>query len=108
MLNPRIDLLIDPVESAAERARWLREARKYSAESGPKDMVVGPGEEQSNAKTEAGRTISMSVWDAFDESVQPQATQMISHFPRRELLRTEAEKGSQTEAKLTVGETGGQ
>lgn len=50
----------------------------------------------------------MSVWDAFDESVQPQTTQMVSHFSGRELFRTEAEKRSPTEPKLAVGKTGGQ
>ena len=54
-MNPGVDLLIDPIESASQRAaRWLREAKKNS-QSGPKNMVVGSGEEQSNAKTEAGQ-----------------------------------------------------
>ena len=71
VLNVRVNLLINPIESAAQGTRRARERGYNRPESRPQEMVVGSGKEQRHAKPEAGQAITVAVRNAFYQAVQP-------------------------------------
>ena len=49
--------------------------------------------------------VAAAAGDAFDESVDTQAPQVVSHLPGGDVLEAFAEEGRSEGAQLTVGES---
>lgn len=86
MFDPCVDLGIDFVECALERAIDEVETRNCGGETRAQEAIVEADEEQSGAEAEAGDTISEAVRQAFDQAVQAQAAQLVSNGARGDRL----------------------
>jgi hypothetical protein len=66
--------------------------------------VVGSGQEQRPAVSVGGDPVAVAVWDAFDEAVVAQASQVVGALSAGDRARLAPEQGFEVVAEVSVGE----
>ena len=74
-------------------------------ETGAQEVVVDVGEQQRVLQPGVGYAVALAAGDAFDESVDTQAPQVVGHLAGGDVLESFAEEGRGEGAQLTVGES---
>src|SRR6516162_4213059 len=70
---------IDVVEGLFEASWGGAVAWQGGCESWAKETIVGSGEEERGTKAGIGDVVVLGVWQAFDDAVETQATELIGH-----------------------------
>ena len=74
-------------------------------ETGAQKVVVDVGEQQRVLQPGVGDVVALAAGDAFDESVDAQAPQVVGHLAGGDVFGGGAEQGRNQGAQLTVGES---
>ena len=76
------------VHASEGRAQWRRRRWRMGVggcQGGLKEAVVDAGDGQCRPEAEGCDAVSVGFWDAFDEAVEPEATQVVGHLALAEM-----------------------
>ena len=103
-----VDGVVDTSERGAE-ARGCRWGRIVGdGETGADQAGRGASEEERGSEAELRDLIAVGVGDAFDQTVEPEATQVVAHLALAELLGFDGQERGEVLAQGSVGEASGE
>ncbi len=73
LLTGLVDEGLKPLERSADRGASGWRVGSDAGEDRSQEPGVGAGEEQRHAQSQGRGLVTMAVWNALDESMQPQA-----------------------------------
>jgi len=82
------ELAITAGEFGGLKHPWVVEQGQFWANN----LMVSAGVEQGDLETGWGKAITMRAGDSFNDSVQPQAAQIVAHPAPAELFRLQAQE----------------
>src|SRR6266536_2162469 len=86
LLNPRADGRVELVETTAQWRVGLCPFRDDFGEAGTQHAVIDARAEQGRAPALFGHAVAMALGEPFNQAVQTQPPQVISHLPRSDGL----------------------
>ncbi len=99
-----VDEGLEPLEGSADRGVAGWRVGSDVGEDRPQEPGIGAGEEQRDAQSQGGGFVTMAVWNALDESMQPQAAQIVAHPALGVMGRVETQQLSQQGSHVGIGE----
>src|SRR5215208_3340283 len=107
-IDPGVDFLANSIKARPQGVGNGRVRGQDHSQAWPKDTGPGTSAEQGGSEAEIGETITVRLWNAFDHSMQTQASQVIAHSALRKFFDRQAQQLGEVRAQLAVGETRGQ
>jgi hypothetical protein len=104
LLAGLVDAGLEPLEGSADRGVAGWRVGSDVGEDRSQEPSVGAGEEQRHAQSQGGGFVTMAVWNALDESMQPQAAQIVAHPALGVMGRVETQQLSQQGSHVGMGE----
>src|SRR5712691_12912641 len=104
MRGPLIECGLGGAECPGHWEVWAGRIGCDDGETGPEGAVVEPGTKQRGTQALAGDSISVGVWNALDEAVHAQATQIVGNSACGILARLVPEQGSKVLSDVLVSE----
>lgn len=108
MIDPRFDLLFEFIESTPQRTWERRHGGQHQAKTGSQNPRVDARAKYGDAESKVGEAVTVSLGNAFNQAVQAESTQLISHSTLGELVLRLAAQGGQIDSQVSVGESGRQ
>jgi hypothetical protein len=86
LIHPRIDLLLELIETAPQRTWERRHGRQHEAETGPQNSGISACAKEGDAESKVSEAVAVGLGDAFNQAVQAEAAQLIGHATFGELV----------------------
>src|ERR1700674_4889545 len=104
MLVPFVESGFGGANRFCDREFWIDAGGRDDGQSGSQGAIIDACVEDGGAQPLGGDAVAVSVWDALDEAVQAQATQVVGDASGGILARLVPEQWTEVLANILVGE----
>ena len=104
MVNGRVELDLDVVESAAQRGIDGGVTGKRGSDAGPKKAVIEAGKEQSGTETSVSDAVAEAFGQSLDHAVETEATELVANSALADRIRRTAGEIGEMLAQIAAAE----